>query len=236
MLGSKIRRALLAVVAFGGLLAVSGCATPEQSMTAAKRSGLDSVQAALLVPQSGLEVSVRPIDGGQGGLLGVLIAAAIDVKREESARKAAAPILEAVRGFDFRAEMQRAIDEESARQPRLPLRGGWQLETVDSPSHRRGVYDGSSASAVLFVQVDYRLESGVIHVDARAQLVPKAASLAALRPAPKDDDPLAEGNAIYLKKFSFKRQAVTADNAAAALAEGARSVASQLIADLGRDF
>lgn len=230
---SRFRRALTAV---GLLLIVAGCATPEQSMTAAKRAGLGDVHAVLLVPQSGLDVTVKPIDGGQGGLLGVLIAAAIDSKREETARKSSAPILAAVRDFDFRAEMLKAMNEETARGSRIPVREAWRLETIDSTSHRRGVFDASTHSAVLFVRVGYRLEAGVIHVVADAQMAPKAAGLMAMRPSPKEGDPLDEGNAIYRKQFVYKQEAVTTENAAAALAQGARSVAAQLLADLGRDF
>lgn len=132
--------------------------------------------------------------------------------------------------------MARAIDEETARQTRLSLKRPWRLETVDTESHRRGLLDASGESAVLFMRVDYRLESGNVIVTGHAQLLPKAANLLAFRLAPKDTNPLDEGNAIYRKSFSFTRQNVTADTAAAALDEGARSIATQCLADLGRDL
>lgn len=88
------RRALSVILALG---LVAGCATPDKSMNAPMRAALGGVEGLLLVPQSGLDVTVTQTDGGQGGLLGVLLAAAIDKKREDSARKTAAPILEALR-------------------------------------------------------------------------------------------------------------------------------------------
>lgn len=216
-----------------GLL--GGCATPEQSMTAPLRAALGGVDAVLLVPQSGLDVTVTPTDGGQGGLLGVLLAAAIDSKREESAKKLSAPILDALRGYDFRAVLAQAMADATARQPALKLRTPWRLETLDSDSHRRGLFDASADSALLFMRVNYRLESGNVVVSAQAQLLPKAAALKGLRPAPKDGQPLDEGNALYRKAFSFTQQNVSADNVAAALTAGANSVATQLLADLAQD-
>lgn len=227
------RRALAVLLALG---LVAGCATPDKSINAPMRAALGGVDGLLLVPQSGLDVTVAPTDGGQGGLLGVLLAAAIDSKREDSARKTAAPILAALGTYDFRAAMARAIDEETARQSRLNVKTPWRLETVDTESQRRGLLDASGASAVLFLRVDYRLESGNVIVTGQALLLPKAANLLAYRVAPKDTNPVDEGNAIYRKRFSFARQNVTADTAAAALDEGARSIATQCLADLGRDF
>jgi hypothetical protein len=188
-----------------------------------------------LVPQSGLDVTVTPTDGGQGGLLGVLIAAAIDSKREESAKKLSAPILAALHSFDFRVVLTEAIADATSRQPALKLRTPWRLETLDSNSHRRDLLDGSADSAVLFVRVNDRLESGNVVVVAQAQLIPKAAALMGLRPAPKDSQPLDDGNALYRKAFSFSKQNVTAETVAAALTEGAHSVATQLLTDLSRD-
>lgn len=215
---------------------LAGCATPDQSMKAPIRAALGQVDAVLLVPQSGLEVTVTPIDGGQGGLLGVLVAAAIDSKREETARKQSAPILEALRSYDFRSVMAGAMTDASARQPALRLRLPWRLEMLDTDSHRRALFDDSSDSAVLYMRVDYRLESGNVIVTAQTQLVPKAAALLTLRPDPKEGQPLDAGNALYRKVFSFKKQNVTADTVAAALTEGAHSIAGQLLADLARDY
>jgi hypothetical protein len=229
----QVSRWGLAAFVAVGLLA--GCATPEQSMTAPLRTALGGVEGVLLVPQSGLDVTVTPTDGGQGGLLGVLLAAAIDSKREESAKKQSVPMLQALHGYDFRVVLAEAIAEATARQPALKLRTPWRLETLDSDSHRRDLFDATADSAVLFVRVNYRLESGNVIVSARAQLVPKAAELKGLRPAPDDGRPLEEGNALYRKTFSFSKQNVRADTVAAALTEGANSVATQLLSDLARD-
>jgi hypothetical protein len=168
-------------------------------------------------------------------LLGVLIAAAIDAKREESARSRSEPILAATRDHDFRAEMAGALADESARSGRLALRTPWKVEAVDTESRRLDLLDASTDGALLYLRVDYHLEGGTLHVEARAHMVGKSPGLAAFRPAPADGKPLAPGNAIYLKSFAYRQQAVTAANAKAALSAGARSVAAQLVADLARD-
>lgn len=228
----RARRGLL-VLAVAALL--SACATPERTLNAPMRAAMGSVGGVLLLPQTGLDVTVTPIDGGQGGLLGVLVAAAIDSKREASARERAAPILRALADHDFRREMAQALADETARQTRLPLRGPWRLETVDSEGTRITRLNAAGEDAVLFLRVDYKLESGNVVVSARAQLVPRAAGLMPMRPAPKEGAPLAEGNALFLKTFTAVQHNVTADNVVAALNSAARSVAAQCLAELGRD-
>lgn len=226
------RRTLL-VMAVAALM--TACATPERTLNAPMRAAMGSVGGVLLVPQTGLDVTVAPIDGGQGGLLGVLVAAAIDSKREASARERAAPLLQALAGYDFRREMSQALADETARQSRLPLRSPWRLETVDTEGARITRLNAAGEDAVLFMRVDYKLESGNVVVTARAQLVPRAAALMGMRPAPKEGAPLDEGNALFLKTFTATQHNVTADNVAAALTSAARSVAAQCLAELARD-
>lgn len=222
------------VVAMG--LFVAGCATaPDLSMNTRLRQAIRHVDAALLVPQSELEVTVVAIDSGNTGLLGSLLASAIDARRQSDAQKIATPIVEALKRYDFRAVMARAIADEQARRPVLPIRTPWWLETVDSESHRRGLYAAAKDGAVLFVAVRYRLEAGNLHVDADARMFPKSAALASFRPAPNDSNPLDEGNAIYRKSFVVIRQNLSPYNVAAVLSDAAASIAEQLLADLGRD-
>lgn len=215
---------------------IAGCAaTPDQAMNARLRTAIRHVDAALLIPQQGLEVTVVAIDGGAGGFLGSLLASAIDARRQSDAQKIATPILDALKGYDFRAVMARAIADEQARRPALPMRTPWWLETVDSEDHRRGLYAAAKDGAVLFVAVRYRLEAGNLQVNADARMFPKSAALASFRPAPDDANPLAEGNAIYRKSFVVMRQNLSPYNVAAVLSDAAASIAEQLLADLSRD-
>jgi len=216
-------------------LLLGACAAPPLSLTAQVRQSIEQVEAVLLIPQTGIDVTVTPTEGGGGGFLGVLLAAAIDSAREASAKKTSAPIVEALRSFDFRAVMAQAVVTEQSRYPRLRARTPWRLETVDSESHRRSVFDASTDSAVLFNRVSYRLESGNLYVTSDVQIFPKAAGLARFRPKPNDGNPLDEGNAFYRKTFVSVHQNVTASGVAAALTDAANSVAAQLLADLDRD-
>lgn len=217
-------------------VAIAGCAaTPDQAMNARLRAAIRHVDAALLIPQPTLEVTVVAIDSGNTGFLGSLLASAIDARRQSDAQKIATPIIDALKDYDFRAVMARAMADEQARRPALPMRSPWWLATVDSESHRRGLYDAAKDGAVLFVAVRYRLEAGNLHVNADARLFPKSAALASFRPSPNDANPLDEGNAIYRKSFVVIRQNLSPYNVAAVLSDAAASIAEQLLADLGRD-
>lgn len=233
--GRITRRGALALTVTASAAWLAACATPDRGLNAPMRAALGSIAGVVLVPQTGLDVTVTPTDGGQGGLLGVLVAAAIDSHRESSARERSGPILKALADHDFRREITQALAEESARQARVPLRGAWRLETVDTDSQRRALLDAATEDAVLFLRVDYKLESGNVVVLARAQLVPRAPALMGHRPSPKEGAPLDEGNALFLRSFRFTQNNVTADNVAAALTAGARNVVSQCLSELGRD-
>lgn len=215
---------------------LGGCVAPEMSLNSRLRAALGPVDGVVLIPQSGLDVTVTQIDGGTGGVPGVLVAAAIDEMRQTAAQRSAAPILQALRTYDFRRVMLAALADDLGRVHRLRLRAPWTLSIVDSESHRRGLFDASSASAVLFCRVNYRLESGNLLVTAIAEMFPKATDLAGFRPRPNDANPIAEGNALYRKTFTFTAQNVIAETVAGALTEGAGNIAFQVLSDLDRDF
>ncbi|AOJ85320.1 hypothetical protein WS87_00870 (plasmid) [Burkholderia sp. MSMB0856] len=106
------------------------------------------------------------------------------------------------------------------------------VDAVDSDSQRRIVFDNSSASAILFVDVGYQLQSGNLYISARATMYPKSENLLQFRKKPDETNPLAAGNAIYRKTFNFSKFNVAEVDIKGDLTEGANSIASQLAADL----
>lgn len=211
---------------------LSGCATPQVPLTKQVQSNIGNMNGILVIPQNNLDVTVQATNPGNTGLIGVLVAAAIDSARRNNAQKAATPLLEPLRDYDFRAVMQDSSNNAISKLNTLKLAAPVQIEQIDSGSRKRIDYDQSSASAVLFCNIRYRLESGDLIVTAIAEMFPKATSLMQYRSKPSDSDPLSEGNAIYRKTFMFSKQAVTPENIKEGLNEAANSIAVQLADDL----
>lgn len=214
------------------IIFIAGCATPELSLTRQVQEKIESVEVVLSIPQDNLDVTVRQAEGGAGGVLGVLIAAAFDEVRLKRAEKNATPILEASRNYDFRAALSNSMNEKLSRLTKFSIRLPAQLDTVGSNSSKRIAFDHSTASALLFCHVRYWLESGNLNILVQAEIYPKSGELMGFRKTPNDGNPLDEGNAIYRKMFSHSNQAVTPEAIRANLSEGAESIARQLALDL----
>jgi hypothetical protein len=129
--------------------------------------------------------------------------------------------------------MPRQLDAEFARlrMPRMtaPVR----LETTDSESQRRIIYDTSRASAVLFTQVTYKLVDAKLVVAASAVMYPKAQKLKQFRGKPNDANPLDDGNAIYRKVFTYRSETIAPARIRQSLADGMANIAWQLATDMG---
>ncbi|TGP43172.1 hypothetical protein EN871_15210 [bacterium M00.F.Ca.ET.228.01.1.1] len=213
--------------------ALTGCAaTPPMSLTKQEQQNLKSVEGTLFIPQNGLAVTVVPTNPGATGLLGALIVAGIDAARRASAEKDAAPMFDQLHDYDFRTVMKQASNDAIATLQDVKFSAPLDVETVNSSTQKRIAYDKSSASAVLFVDVGYQLQSGNLYISANAVMYPKASALLEFRKKPNDADPLDAGNAIYRKTFNFGKQHVAAAEIKGDLTEGANSIASQLAADL----
>ena len=215
------------------LTLLAACAvSPPMPLTKQEQHELGDVSGTLFIPQSGLLVTVAPTDASAGGLLGVLIAAGIDAARRANAESNAAPMLERLRDYDFRTVMKQASDEAVAKIPEIKFSGALDVDTVGSNSQKRIVFDKSTASAVLFVDVAYQLQSGNLYASANAIMFRKSDKLTQFRQKPSQADPLDKGNAIYRRTFNFSKQNVTAADIKSDLTEAAQSLASQLAADL----
>ncbi|HEV3422555.1 MAG TPA: hypothetical protein VG105_02005 [Paraburkholderia sp.] len=213
--------------------ALAGCATtPPLSLTTQEQHELGNVAGTLVIPQSGLLVTIAPTNAGGAGLLGALIVAGIDAARRSAAEKNAAPILEQLHDYDFRTVMKQASNDAVGTVQQVKFSAPLDVDTVGSSTQRRIVYDNSSASAVLFIDVGYQLQSGNLYISANAVMYPKSSALQQFRKKPNESDPLDAGNAIYRKTFNYGKLNVAADDIKSDLTEGANSIASQLAADL----
>lgn len=209
-----------------------GCAIPQQSLTKQAQESIRSTEHILIVPQSNLLVDVPATNAYSGGALGVLIAAGIDSVRRSHAEKEAAPIIQQLQSYDFRAVMLDALSSEIEKSDKVNTKQPIRLETIESESQQRITFDQSNADAVLFTKAAYRLVSGNLIITADVKIFPKTNNLLKLRIKPDAASPLNGGNAIYFKVFSFTKQGITASNVKESLSDGAVSVAKQIVADL----
>lgn len=212
-------------------IVVSGCATQPVSLAPQARQNIADLQVVLFVPQEQIDVNVVPSNVSTG-LLGALIVGAIDEARRQKAAQIAVPVIQATRDFGFRERMAAQLSAEFARVPWLRLHGPLQVETTDSESQRRIIYDTSRAPAVLMASFSYQLLDARLVVTANAQMYPKSPALMKLRNAPVENNPLHAGNAIYRRTFVFRSDKIAPAQIRESLNEGLANVAWQLAADL----
>lgn len=183
------------------VVVLTGCATPQVSMTKQLQDNLERVESVLIIPQNNLDITVQPTNPGNSGLLGALIAVAIDSSRRSSAEQDAAPILESLQSYDFRNVMMEASVGALNNLDKVRLVMPPRVEVVESESARRIAYDQSSESAILFCRIGYKYQSGNLIVTANAEIYPKKILLKQYRIRPEETNPLNDGNAIYRKSF-----------------------------------
>ncbi len=224
----QLQRFILLVL----FLALTGCATPQVPMSKQVQSGLNQVEGILVIPQNNLDVTVQATNPGNSGLLGALLASAIDSMRRSSAEKEAVPITQPLQGYDFKAVMLGATNEALSKVDKIKITLPVRVENVDSESTARIAFDQSSTSAVLFCKIRYRLESGNLIVTTDAEIYPKLDSLKQYRNKPVETNPLDAGNVIYRRSFAFTKQAIAPEIIRDSLNEAANNIASQLAADL----
>ena len=211
---------------------ITGCATPQISLTKQTQENIGSADSVLFIPQNNLDVTVPASNPGNSGLIGALIVAGIDSARRSNAEKEASPIIQQLQDYDFRTVMLNTLSAEIPKIATIKFNTPSRLETIYSESQRRISFDQSSASVILFATVGYRLESGNLIISSNVEMYPKSESLLKFRNKPSDSNPIDNGNVIYRKTFSFTKQAITADNIKDSLTEGASSIAKQIVADL----
>jgi hypothetical protein len=224
-----MKRFLLAALAVSCLV---GCATPPISLTKQAQSNIDRVDGLLTIPQKNIDVTVQATNPGNTGLIGALVMAAVDSSRQSSAKEAAAPVIEALRDYDFRAVMLGALTNELAKVDPVKYSIPQRVEVLKSDSLRRIAFDQSTASAIFFCDVGYRLESGNLIVTVSVDMYPKTDALKQYRYKPEETNPLDNGNVIYKKFFTLSQQAVTPTSIKENMSEAAGNLARHIAADL----
>lgn len=220
--------------------ALAGCATTSTSqvpLTKQAQANIERVEGILVIPQNSLNVTVEASNPyAVGGVVGALVAVAIDSRLQAVAEKAATPILESSRDYNFRAAMLDASTEELSKVDKVKFALPLSVKIDESESAKKIAFEQSTASALLFCNVGYRLESGNLIVTATAEMYPKVDSLKQFRIKPNGSNPLGSGNAIYRKVFTLAKQSVTPTTVNEKLSEAVVDVARQLAADLNQSL
>ncbi|NOX27401.1 MAG: hypothetical protein GXP21_04315 [Gammaproteobacteria bacterium] len=217
---------ILFVAFFASIL--GACSTTNIPLKESVSRDIRSVDQYLVIPQEELRITVTETNAGNTGLIGALIALAIDESRASGAKKKGRPMLEELEGYDFRAKMQDAIKTQLVALGAVPFAIETDVIIDDSKTAKVGAAGGSSASAVMFSSVDYKVESGNLIINLSAEMFPLNS------PNSGDDsekivDPK---RAIYRQSFNFIKQAVTESDIRAGLDEGIENIAFQIASDL----
>ncbi|WP_421997804.1 hypothetical protein [Reyranella sp.] len=233
-------------------LLVGGCAG--RSLNAQQVAGIDDVDVIVGAFQSVPFVKMPPppdppkrppIDtsGGVGRVVSQLVAnASADVsasaaedRRQQAVASRFSSFVRAMGTYDFAPDMLAAAKNELAavRTIKLEVRP----PPLTSRAELRSIYERSSASAVLYFDVEYSFRQlydidYVLDFEATAVLLPRTERLKHLRPQPDNADPLADGNAFYRRRFASSFKYRTGDDVPAKF----RQVAKRLAADLARDL
>lgn len=243
----------LAIVA----LLLSGCA--EKTLTRQQLSSIPEIEVVVGVGQD--ELALQRIEPFQSQLpmstyrtttspdaaLGVavgeavvmIIAAAIVGRRERrimELKAYAAPVKQALQGYDFRPDLLSATQEALTRVRAVKVDVQPWVLTSSLSGTVRLAYERSTASAVLFFLAAYSFEEGNggygLAFRSSAMIFPKSADLKALRRRPNDADPVDEGNAIHLKTAEVFLPYDGRADIREVVKQGARALAAQLAADL----
>lgn len=220
----------LVLLSLALLLGACSTALPKY-MPHAVQTALGPVDAIVVATQDTPTVTISRLNpSGIGGITGILIGEVTDTVRRVNAHAEAKPIAASLQGFDFRTELLAAITPRIENLPniRITVRP---VDTVGTVAAAKALYDGSTASAVLFIVVRHSLVSGDLVLSATARLFPKAPDLLRFRPSP-DSNPVAPGNAIYTNTFRVEKPLVTPANIQPKLIEAMNDLAAQLAVDL----
>lgn len=242
----------LAIVA----LLLGGCA--ERSLTRQQLSSIPQIDVVVGVAQDELALQrIEPFqaqlprtyqtttspDAALGAAIGeavvgiILIAIAAKRERRRMELQAyAAPVKQALQGYDFRPDLLSATQDTLTKVRSVKVDVQPMVLTDSLAGTVRSAYERSTANAVLFFLAAYSFEEGNggygLAFRSSAMMFPKATDLRALRRRPNDADPVAEGNAIHLKTaevfLPYDGRADIRD----VVKQGAQALAAQLAADL----
>jgi len=161
---------------------VSACSVvPHNHIDKAARASIKSTEAYLTVAQQEIDAEIvqsNTTAAAGGGLLFALIDAAVDNSRTKTAENLIQPIRDGLIDYDFAAVLHKSIGEEIEKVTWLNA-GDIVLERTSSPNFIESSLNKSSASAVLFTNVTYKLSPNFDSIKTTASTIiyPKDAAL-----------------------------------------------------------
>ena len=236
---------------------LSACVTPvpfKVPLATAARDAITSTEVVAPVKQSEIYVYAAPVStGGQGGLIGALVAAGIDAASTEAAQKAVQPARDSIVDYDFDGRLKADLQTKLSGVSFLKVEG----VRVSKDAFQTGLdkdIAGSKASAVLITVADYQFstDAASVTVTLAADLYANSAALNAFKPTATANAkvPSYGGNSIYRNTFTYSQllpapttvrdtniRMWAADNGKAireALDAGSAAVAGKLATDIQR--
>ncbi|WGM38959.1 hypothetical protein [Caulobacter sp. NIBR1757] len=236
---------------------LSACVTPvpfKVPLATGARDAITSTEVVAPVKQSEIYVYVAPVStGGQGGLIGALVAAGIDAASTEAAQKAVQPARDSIVDYDFDARLKADLQTQLSGVSFLKVDGVRVSKDAFQPGLDKAIAD-SKASAVLITVADYQFstDAASVTVTLAADLYANSAALTPFKPTATANAkvPSYGGNAIYRNTFTYSQllpapttvrdtniRMWAADNGKAireALDAGSAAVAGKLATDIQR--
>ena len=206
-----IRPAMLAsVLALGASL--SACVTPvpvNVPLATGARDAIGSTEVVAPVKQAEIYVYVAPVStGGQGGMIGALVAAGIDAAVQEKAQKAVQPARDAIVDYDFDGRLKADLQSALGGVGFLKVDGVRVTKDAFQPGLDKAIAD-SRAGAVLVTIADYQFsaDAAAVTVTLNADLYGKDAALAPFRPTGTANAKVASypGNSLYRNTFTYSQ-------------------------------
>jgi hypothetical protein len=203
------------LILVGTILVLSACQPlpSHRLLSKSEQAAIGTVDAVLMVPAQAPGVTATPSSSSGGGsLLGIFVAAAVDGYRSAKMRSDAAPIVAALQGFDFQAELLKALTEKLGEVPNMKVIVRPTIFQSGNPADAETAYAESTAPSVMLMTVGYEIRSGDLWLSLAMALYPKSDALKQFRPRPNDGQPLDKGNALLHITPVIKTDAVTAAN------------------------
>lgn len=232
MTASFVRIVLLGI----SILGLGACETLPVSrvLTKPEQAALGTVDAVLSVPVREPGVTITPSGSpGAGGLLGVFVYAVADGVRSARAQGESVPIIAALRGFDFQAELLAALkgELEALKDVKVVVRPT--IITSGNVADAERAYAESTDPSFLLMGARYQLVSGDLELQLSMALYPKSEELKRLRPKPNDKQPFDKGNALFYVSPIVVQKDVTAANVRTAVDQSIALLARTAAASLG---
>lgn len=212
------------------LFTAATTACHERSLTRRQLSSLGRLEVVVCNGQTGLEVQSIPIptpvtsapvtgisDKNTAAMVSSIGSALQNIGqsmdhsyRTRRLQEHAAPLTQQLTAYDFKADLLEATKVEFAKvnavsvelQPAI-------ANTYCTESVRQGMYDQSTADAVLVYAVDYSLRDAYgphpfLTFTGQAAIYAKANALWEARRAPDPANPVADGSAVYKRTFEYE--------------------------------